>query len=151
MPLVTQLPGPACTSVLSLHDQPLLPISHSVCSYTASVISKRAESSHLLCNRHSWHMEDHVAVLRRLRWGQVPYANLRYRNGPHDRLRRALAASVKAVGTFHALSTVQCALVPLQDTACAGMRCMPTDACIASNGSRKSPEGFFSGNSLLQK
>ena len=35
-------------------------------------------------------MTDHVSVLRRLRWGQVPFANLRYRNGPNDRLKCAL-------------------------------------------------------------
>ncbi|CAL8463939.1 g3474 [Coccomyxa elongata] len=38
-------------------------------------------------HRGTWHVEDHVPVLRRLRWGEVPYANLRYRNGPHNRLR----------------------------------------------------------------
>ena len=28
-----------------------------------------------------------MPVLRRLRWGEVPYGNLRFRNGPHNRLR----------------------------------------------------------------
>jgi hypothetical protein len=32
-------------------------------------------------------MEDHVPILRRLRWGEVSYANLRYRNGPNNRLK----------------------------------------------------------------
>lgn len=31
-------------------------------------------------------MKDHVPLLRRIRWGEVPYANLRYRNGPANRL-----------------------------------------------------------------
>ena len=32
-------------------------------------------------------MHDHVALLRRLRWhGDLPYANLRHRNGPAGRL-----------------------------------------------------------------
>ncbi|KAK9919029.1 hypothetical protein WJX75_008842 [Coccomyxa subellipsoidea] len=38
-------------------------------------------------HRGTWHVEDHVPVLRRLRWGEVPYGNLRFRNGPHNRLR----------------------------------------------------------------
>jgi hypothetical protein len=50
--------------------------------------------------RHAWHMSDHVPVLRRLRWGQVPYANLRFRNGPHDRLGRAYLHI--SAGTMHA-------------------------------------------------
>ena len=41
----------------------------------------------LLCARSTWHLSDHVPVLRRLRWGEVPYANLRYRNGPHNNLK----------------------------------------------------------------
>ena len=32
----------------------------------------------LLC-RHSWHMQDVVKIIKRLRWGQIGYANLRYR------------------------------------------------------------------------
>ncbi len=41
----------------------------------------------MLRRRGTWHVEDHVPILRRVRWGQVPYGNLRYRNGPHNRLR----------------------------------------------------------------
>jgi Protein of unknown function (DUF3431) len=32
----------------------------------------------LLC-RHSWHMQDVVKIIKRLRWGQIGYANLRHR------------------------------------------------------------------------
>ena len=31
-------------------------------------------------------MKDHVPLLRRIRWGEVPYGSLRYRNGPNNRL-----------------------------------------------------------------
>lgn len=31
-------------------------------------------------------MTDHVPLLRRLRWGVLPFANLRHRNGPSGRL-----------------------------------------------------------------
>lgn len=31
-------------------------------------------------------MKDHVPILQRLRWGQIPFANLRYSNGPGKRL-----------------------------------------------------------------
>ncbi|CAK0786391.1 hypothetical protein CVIRNUC_009604 [Coccomyxa viridis] len=37
-------------------------------------------------HRGTWHIKDHVPLLRRLRWGEVPYASLRYRNGPDNRL-----------------------------------------------------------------
>ena len=46
----------------------------------------------MLCARSTWHLLDHVAVLRRLRWGEVPYANLRYRNGPNNNLKCALSS-----------------------------------------------------------
>ena len=36
--------------------------------------------------RESWHLRDHVPLLRRLRWGALPFANLRFLNGPDDRL-----------------------------------------------------------------
>ena len=36
--------------------------------------------------RSAWHLRDHVPLLRRMRWGAVPFANLRFRNGPHNRL-----------------------------------------------------------------
>ena len=39
-----------------------------------------------MMRRGTWHIKDHVPLLRRLRWGDVPYANLRYRNGPDNRL-----------------------------------------------------------------
>jgi hypothetical protein len=29
--------------------------------------------------RHSWHMQDVVKIIKRLRWGQIGYANLRHR------------------------------------------------------------------------
>lgn len=35
--------------------------------------------------RHSWHLRDHVPVIRRLKWGSFPYANLRY--APGERLQ----------------------------------------------------------------
>ena len=34
----------------------------------------------LLC-RGTWHMKDHVPLLQRLRWGALPFANLRYSPG----------------------------------------------------------------------
>ena len=36
--------------------------------------------------REAWHLRDHVPLLKRLRWGALPFANLRYLNGPDDRL-----------------------------------------------------------------
>lgn len=39
-----------------------------------------------MLRRGTWHIKDHVPLLRRLRWGEVPYASLRYRNGPDNRL-----------------------------------------------------------------
>jgi len=36
--------------------------------------------------RGTWHIKDHVPILQRLRWGQLPFANLRYSNSPGDRL-----------------------------------------------------------------
>jgi hypothetical protein len=36
--------------------------------------------------RGTWHIKDHVPILQRLRWGQLPFANLRYANSPGDRL-----------------------------------------------------------------
>ena len=39
-----------------------------------------------MTRRGTWHIKDHVPLLRRLRWGEIPYANLRYRNGPDNRL-----------------------------------------------------------------
>ncbi|KAK9808138.1 hypothetical protein WJX73_000955 [Symbiochloris irregularis] len=36
--------------------------------------------------RESWHLHDHVPLLRRLKWGALPFANIRYSNGPQDRL-----------------------------------------------------------------
>jgi hypothetical protein len=40
----------------------------------------------MLRRRHTWHLGDRVPLLRRLRWGEVPFANLRFRNGPNNRL-----------------------------------------------------------------
>ena len=34
-----------------------------------------------LC-RGTWHMKDHVPLLQRLKWGALPFANLRYSNKP---------------------------------------------------------------------
>ena len=34
----------------------------------------------LLC-RGTWHLKDHVPLLQRLRWGELPFANLRYSPG----------------------------------------------------------------------
>eukprot|EP00884_Botryococcus_braunii_P008306 jgi/Botrbrau1/17477/Bobra.0054s0064.1 len=36
-------------------------------------------------NRHAWHLQDHVPVIRRLKWGAFPFANLRY--SPGERLQ----------------------------------------------------------------
>ena len=32
--------------------------------------------------RNSWHLRDHIPILRRLKWGALPYANLRYQHTP---------------------------------------------------------------------
>ena len=40
----------------------------------------------VMFDRESWHLRDHVPILRKLRWGAVPFANLRFLNGPEDRL-----------------------------------------------------------------
>jgi hypothetical protein len=36
------------------------------------------------CCRHSWHIRDHLPILKSLRWGEVPFANLRYKTVPWD-------------------------------------------------------------------
>ena len=42
--------------------------------------------AYVCVRRGTWHMKDHVPLLRRLRWGEVPYGSLRFRNGPDNRL-----------------------------------------------------------------
>jgi Protein of unknown function (DUF3431) len=37
------------------------------------------EPVRMLLPRHSWHMRDVVNIIKRLRWGQIGYANLRHR------------------------------------------------------------------------
>lgn len=56
-------------------------------SSAASADIKLATITTYACmRRESWHLRDHVPMLRRLRWGALPFANLRFLNGPNDRL-----------------------------------------------------------------
>ena len=60
-----------------MHHQPVLLLHH---------VSRHSYQCCFYMCRGTWHMKDHVPLLRRIRWGEVPYGSLRYRNGPENRL-----------------------------------------------------------------
>ena len=58
----------------------------STAAATASFPNNSLKHANLCTSRESWHLRDHVPLLRRLRWGSMGFANLRFQNGPADRL-----------------------------------------------------------------